>query len=213
MKIRFPYSTAREIRDVELMKGFLRYGSIRKTAIELRVSRDAVRAALDRMADLLESQAKDAPVDEESGAWSDDQVVYGLYDPETGELVYIGKTWAVQSRYANHCKDGGEKVPEMHRAWKTDLRERGLKPRMEILDRCTRKGVHRRERELIANALAEGCPLVNKVHVIKDGDWCAYVAFYDRILKSEWAKRAGCLEYVRTQRAVCAALMLSGKPL
>jgi hypothetical protein len=57
--------------------------------------------------------------------------IYGLYDPETGELRYIGKSERPEMRYQNHLNE----VSNCHRShWIQALKRKGLKPFMEILE-------------------------------------------------------------------------------
>jgi len=58
--------------------------------------------------------------------------IYGLTDPVTGEIRYIGKSIRPIERLANHCNE----VSKCHRSnWIQGLRKQGLKPGMVILER------------------------------------------------------------------------------
>lgn len=60
------------------------------------------------------------------------QYIYGLFDPETGLLRYIGITVRPRDRFENHCN---EKRGTWRTNWIQGLREKGLKPVMYILER------------------------------------------------------------------------------
>lgn len=58
--------------------------------------------------------------------------IYGLVDPETKEIRYIGKSIRPVERLANHCNE----ISNCHRShWIQSLKKKGLKPEMVILER------------------------------------------------------------------------------
>lgn len=58
--------------------------------------------------------------------------IYCLSDPETGEIRYVGKTKDKANRFRNHLK---EKRRGWKSAWVQSLKNRGLEPVMEELER------------------------------------------------------------------------------
>jgi hypothetical protein len=61
-------------------------------------------------------------------------VIYGLYDPRTDELRYVGKTLThlMRLRYNSHIYDGRNAKTHKGR-WIAQLLEQGLKPDMKVL--------------------------------------------------------------------------------
>jgi len=85
--------------------------------------------------------------------------IYGLVDPETGEMRYVGKSNNPKVRYKYHLAD---KNTNPHKtAWIHRLSERGLKPNLVILEETTQKQWEERERYWIKRYRDEGAPLVN----------------------------------------------------
>jgi len=85
--------------------------------------------------------------------------IYGLTDPETGEMRYVGKSNNPKVRYRYHLKD---KSTNPHKtAWIHKLTERGLKPNLIILEETTSEQWEERERYWIKHYRDEGAPLVN----------------------------------------------------
>jgi len=57
--------------------------------------------------------------------------IYGLIDPESGELRYIGKSIDPKSRLANHMRE----VSNCHRShWIQSLKAKGMKPDIVIIE-------------------------------------------------------------------------------
>lgn len=85
--------------------------------------------------------------------------IYGLYDPITGNLRYIGKSIRPEQRLQNHMNE----ISHCHRShWLQSLKARGLKPDMEILE--TVSGCwpwQESERFWIRRMKELGCDLVN----------------------------------------------------
>lgn len=85
--------------------------------------------------------------------------IYGLVDPETGEIRYIGKSIRPAQRLQNHMNE----VSNCHRShWLQSLKRRGLRPELVILE-----SVHgewpwqESERYWIKRLKALGCRLTN----------------------------------------------------
>lgn len=88
-----------------------------------------------------------------------DVSIYGLFDPETGALRYIGQTLRLRERYENHCN---EKTNTHRSHWIQALRRKGLRPIPCVLEWLPDgSGWADVERAWIAAARAAGCRLVN----------------------------------------------------
>ena len=104
--------------------------------------------------------------------------IYGLVDPETDEMRYVGKSNNPKVRYQYHLAD---KNTNPHKtAWIRRLSERGLKPNLVILEETTQKQWEERERYWIKHYRDEGAPLVN----ILEGGAC----FPVKILVESWCE-------------------------
>jgi hypothetical protein len=90
-------------------------------------------------------------------------VVYGLHDPRTNELRYIGKTtYGVYRRMRNHYRSAriGRNTHVAH--WLASLEREGLAPTVRILDTCLfPELLNDIERQWIANARKRGARLTN----------------------------------------------------
>ena len=70
--------------------------------------------------------------------------IYGLVDPETDKMRYVGKSNNPKVRYHYHLAD---KNTNPHKtAWIRGLSERGLKPKLVIIEETTQKQWEERER-------------------------------------------------------------------
>lgn len=85
--------------------------------------------------------------------------IYGLVDPETDEIRYIGKSIRPTERLMNHCNE----VSGCHRSnWIQSLKKCGLKPEMVILERIVGDWPWQEsEKRWIAYGRANGWNLVN----------------------------------------------------
>lgn len=93
--------------------------------------------------------------------------IYGLYDPETKELRYVGKANNLSSRLWCHIRDakGGQRT---HKAtWIRKLLSQELKPIISVIWETTEQGWQEDEKFCIAQALSEGANLTNHT---KGGD-------------------------------------------
>jgi len=85
--------------------------------------------------------------------------IYGLVDPRSGALRYVGKSIRPLERLTNHMNERSR----CHRTnWLASLRRDGVRPRMVILDVTGEGGWQDVERGWIAWAKARGCDLVNE---------------------------------------------------
>jgi hypothetical protein len=88
--------------------------------------------------------------------------IYGLYDPLSGLLRYIGKAQDPRHRYARHCTPRRMADDTSHRAhWLRSLLGGGLVPRMVVLDWVEATEWQAAECYYIEHARRLGCSLVN----------------------------------------------------
>lgn len=93
--------------------------------------------------------------------------VYGLADPQTGRLHYVGKADDPAERFRSHLSSGRHRKTGRHpvHEWLKALDAAGLTPRLRALACVSRLCVHDREIEAIREALDAGEPLTNVRHV------------------------------------------------
>lgn len=84
--------------------------------------------------------------------------IYGLLEPDTGKLRYIGKAENPQARLAKHLCD---KNPSHRKNWLSSLKERGLRPVIQLLLEVPKEDWKFWECDLISFFRAEGFDLVN----------------------------------------------------
>lgn len=104
--------------------------------------------------------------------------IYGLIDPETNEMRYVGKSNNPKVRYQSHLTD---KKSNPHKtSWIKSLSNRGLKPKLVILEETTQDKWEERERYWIKHYQDEGAPLVN---ILEGG-----ASFPVKILVESWSE-------------------------
>lgn len=94
--------------------------------------------------------------------------VYGLIDPRTNELRYVGFTKNSKNRIAQHCRPSKLKANSYKNNWIKSIRANGLFPQIYILETYNSKEeALQAEIDLIAYYKWIGCQLTN---VTKGGD-------------------------------------------
>lgn len=90
-------------------------------------------------------------------------VIYGLFDPRTGELRYVGKsTTGVRHRVSSHLYPSSLRDRTLKIGWLKSLLKRGLKPEAEVIEAVAQKtDLDEAERHHIAMFRALGCRLTN----------------------------------------------------
>lgn len=86
--------------------------------------------------------------------------IYGLKDPRSGLIRYIGKSLRPKARFQSHCYETAVGNPHKAR-WIVQLRDEGLKPELIILETCNETNWSERERYWIKAGRDLGWPLVN----------------------------------------------------
>lgn len=78
--------------------------------------------------------------------------IYGLADPRTGEIKYIGKANNAETRYKGHLRDAKRRKTPVYE-WINTLEER---PQLIVLASCTTEDWQSVERQIIAQYRVEG---------------------------------------------------------
>lgn len=86
--------------------------------------------------------------------------IYGLIDPGTGALRYIGKANNSHKRLASHIRDSRRRSTPVY-AWIRKLADFGLEPDLLVLSICGDESWQWEERRLIASARSQGLRLLN----------------------------------------------------
>jgi hypothetical protein len=88
--------------------------------------------------------------------------IYGLLDPLTGRLRYVGKSTDPAKRLRKHLREA-RLNPRCHReCWLKGLQDRGLRPTLIILETCSSDCWQEAERHWIALWTQAGADLVNR---------------------------------------------------
>lgn len=89
-------------------------------------------------------------------------IVYGLIDPITDHLKYIGKSEQGTNRYKEHLKSSSLKIDCRKNYWLRNILGKGLKPELIILETCTNpEELFEAEEFWYQYFLGLGCDLVN----------------------------------------------------
>lgn len=78
------------------------------------------------------------------------RVCYGLVDPRDGTVRYIGCTKDLRARLAAHCKEARRKASSPKDAWINELRDRGLRPSVLVLEEVSTEDWGLREKYWVA---------------------------------------------------------------
>lgn len=90
-------------------------------------------------------------------------VIYGLFDPVTNYLRYVGKTVSMAKRMECHIYNAKKKGKKVYsRRWIASLLNKGLRPQMEILEEVGEDQANDAERFWIAAMRLAGCRLTNR---------------------------------------------------
>ncbi len=92
--------------------------------------------------------------------------IYGLFDPETNELRYIGQTiQKLNNRLSRHIWDAKRDTKQHRTAWIKGLLNKGLKPEIQLLEETDKDNVNFWEQWHISYFRGIGARLTN----ISDG--------------------------------------------
>lgn len=87
--------------------------------------------------------------------------IYGLVDPRNNLVKYIGKTNYLSIRYKSHLKEINCDKITKKRNWLIKLNKLGLKPKLRILFKCSKKNWQIFEKHYIKLYKLRGFKLVN----------------------------------------------------
>lgn len=90
--------------------------------------------------------------------------IYGLVDPRTNEIRYIGVTNNPKVRYNGHCTVS-KTNQNLRSSWIRELREIKLRPIMEVIEECDWIRRYERESEVIKEYIKNGANLLQDVNV------------------------------------------------
>jgi hypothetical protein len=122
-------------------------------------SKQAKAAKEDKTPALVEKRPAGRPSAWKSRELDREASIYALLDPEHGFVAYIGQTWRLKNRIRQYGKMGDNRKCRLVDVWVTTLLERGLKPRLVVLERTT--SPEEREAYWIAKARERGVDLLN----------------------------------------------------
>lgn len=113
--------------------------------------------------------------------------IYGLVDPRTNQIRYIGKTTNRKNRLESHIKNRNSNKEKCD--WIDMLLDVGLKPKMKTLEVCNNENWADREKWWIANGYEKGWDLLNKTEGGEPG-WVGCTNFFDfmqsHLSKENW---------------------------
>lgn len=81
--------------------------------------------------------------------------IYGLADPLTGEIGYVGRSVTPQSRYRAHCGSQRFQLGQRRIRWIEQLRTAGRQPMLTILACVPKASAEQAEHEWIAKMRAQ----------------------------------------------------------
>lgn len=91
--------------------------------------------------------------------------IYGLKDPNTGAIRYVGSSVDPQARLYQHIAHRNHYIRRSKRnarkRWVSELYEKGLRPELVVLEECTEAQRGNREDAWIGKLRRQGCDLFN----------------------------------------------------
>ena len=121
--------------------------------------------------------------------------LYRLRDPTTGEICYIGQAIDLERRRHQHshfCLTGNlssRTISEDLLEWFKHLHAHNAAPVMEVIGTVSEANARSAERKAIADAWAEGHPLLNRYEIWSKTDLIFKGPRSVRLENSEWKKR------------------------
>lgn len=88
--------------------------------------------------------------------------IYGLADPTTKRIHYVGKSEYPEQRYKCHLADKPHVTSKDNRLWIRRLREKGLAPELVILEQVKRNNWQEAEQRWVTRLRRQGEPLNNR---------------------------------------------------
>jgi hypothetical protein len=90
-----------------------------------------------------------------------DPLIYGLFDPRTGELKYVGKAANGLVRCFSHLCPSSLRDRTKKNGWLKSLLKKGLRPEWDVIERAPLESLSEREQFWIAYFKFIGCDLLN----------------------------------------------------
>lgn len=89
--------------------------------------------------------------------------IYGLIDPDTNNIRYVGQTVNLELRIKQHskCSERRDAPNSPRNRWLMSLWKRGLVPHLVVLEECLLGVAHEKERFWYNKLKAEGADLLN----------------------------------------------------
>lgn len=87
--------------------------------------------------------------------------IYGLRDPSTGKVRYVGKSDNPDFRFYLHRWDAEHRPSRRLHSWIRSLKKKGIEPELFVIEECSIVEWEERERFWIAHYRAQGVDLVN----------------------------------------------------
>lgn len=87
--------------------------------------------------------------------------IYGLSDPRTGEVKYVGKTIDINRRYRNHINTNDNAKNSKRVAWIKNLKSQGVYPEIFVIEETTEDLWRKAEQYWISYFKSIGCNLKN----------------------------------------------------
>ena len=87
--------------------------------------------------------------------------IYGLFDPNTGAVRYIGRSTNPDKRLASHRNMNQN---DAKTAWVNELKAAGQRPELAIIETCTAETVKDAERSWIKKCKDAGADLTNRIY-------------------------------------------------
>lgn len=85
--------------------------------------------------------------------------IYGLYNPSNDLIYYVGQTKNLYKRFMSHINEKNDNT--LKGQWVTELKSKGVFPKMTILEEVEYSQLLRRERYWINDCIKLGHPLLN----------------------------------------------------
>lgn len=108
--------------------------------------------------------------------------IYGLCDPGSSTVRYVGKTVNLKSRLAQHLYRRGGTIYGMNPCvtWIDELKASGQRPDLIVLEETTEAEWEEKEREWIRVLVEQGIELLNVSTGGLAGEWMKAYPSYDR---------------------------------
>lgn len=140
---------------------------------------------------------------------SQDIIVYGLRDPRTNQIRYIGRSSSWTTRPDQHRRDARRPSDQSPKSvWIRELIDAGLDYEMIVMEQCdTREASMDAERKWIAEGWRLGWPLFNRTHAPSGA---TYVSAETREKIAATKQRPTVGRGVKSSRPRCAPSTLHG---